>query len=83
MDHSWGRNISEYGLGGTGATICARYHTTPSSLLVITNAYHVGETETWFVPLDLAADVPYVLMMNGKFAPHFPYGFDVEPDVPM
>lgn len=83
MDHSWGRNVSDVGLGGLGATLAARYHEFAFGDWYVTNEPAGAEVRVWRVVLDPASDVFYSWAMRPKLAPHFPYGLDVDPDVPL
>lgn len=83
MDHKWGRNVSDYGLGDVGATLAARVLVTP--WLVVTNAPRSdGTQDWWFVP---SADTPDTAYFQEPFTPsavgHFPYGVLVEMDGPL
>lgn len=83
MDHSWGRNILKYGLGGYPCTLCARL-LAPTGTVVITNQPRTdGNVYFIRVPADTLPDAPYTYELVARFAPHFPYGFAVEPDVPL
>lgn len=82
MDHKWGRDVFNYGLGDLGATLCSRFH--PLDLrIVVTNASGSGaEVIAFQVPADTLSDAPYTQVGFFPTAPHFPYGLIVDDDAP-
>lgn len=83
MGSSWSANVARYGLGGTGATLAARLLDF-AEVLVITNQ-QIDPTicVRWDVPQDFEPDRDYFSAGIPRLAPHFPYGYHVEPDVPV
>lgn len=82
MDHSWGRNVTETGLGDTGATLVA-YLLPPSPYKVVTNAgTRTGRMVFWNIPLNPAIPMSKTELNVGIRPPHFPYGLSVTPDAP-
>lgn len=83
MDHSWGRNVVDYGLGDAGCTLAARADV-PFAIVVVTNAQpSPGVGLAWIIPPDTAPDDSWFAFGFGMGGLNFPYGFDVEPDVPL
>jgi hypothetical protein len=83
LDHKWGRNVLDLGLGSTGATICSRYPATPQFVLTNAPGFAGGTKQLWIISLD--TDAPWEVHSVG-FPPslgNFPYGEPVEPDLPM
>lgn len=80
MDHKWGRNVAEYGLGGTGATVASRVlGTAPQIVIVVTNAGRRGMPYYWILPNPGFVNSAY--MGAGNYLPdRFPMGYNVEPD---
>ena len=82
MEFSWGRNVTEYGLGSMGVTLASRL---PGTFRVVTNGTHPAfpgfHVEAY---LSLNPDTPILtsLAPNNPGHPHFPYGIPVEPNVP-
>lgn len=83
MDHKWGRNVYQFGLMDTGASLASCFLGHPE--LIITNAK---------VPFPGTQCVVWVLLNTGLYSGpgylgivgshrRFPYGFGVEPDVPL
>jgi hypothetical protein len=47
----------------------------------LTNKLEDGDAPVYLqVPLPTTPDAPYVVGVLPRFAPHFPYGYRVEPD---
>jgi hypothetical protein len=83
LEHSWGRNIPEQGLGNLGASLAARIRSGFGVGLWLTNIpFSSGAV---FVDIPLLVDAPYTFHGAGTVPgfPHFPYGLDVAPDVHM
>lgn len=80
MDHRWGRNVYDFGLGYGRTQMATR-------LLVLPQFWLLDEVYTptagiyLFEPLP-GTDDPYLVGAFLKYAPHFPYGYEgqVEPD---
>lgn len=84
MGSSWHANVWEAGLGGIGATVCARL---------------LGAGETWLTNALVAPDTNLAVVATAPPTSgsevytwsarditglgHFPYGFAVEPNVPV
>lgn len=83
MESSWGRNVSDYGLAWTGATVCSRWLADPSVILTNEALPNPNLAREWQILTDVS--FPYVTAALGKVPghPHFPYGYDVEPNVPL
>jgi hypothetical protein len=75
--------VQFYGLGGTGATIAARYLPVVDALHVITNTPRVGWGKLWVVPLDTEVDGTYFGFEFYGGGLNFPYGYEVEPNLPL
>lgn len=84
MGSKWRSNLWELGCGNLGATLCARQLGT--LFVVLTNAPAVEPPGSFvFVELPAIADFQYLI---GSYLPldptkNFPYGYPVEPDVPV
>lgn len=83
MESSWGRNVRFYGVGAAGATLAARFLVAPN--VILTN----GRDKTnpalvlaWQLP-DLVTQEMIPGGINVTGLGNFPYGFDVEPNVPL
>jgi len=83
LDHNWGRTISEMGLGGTGATLAARFLDFP--YIVLTNARDASgvHVQLWYTALD--TELPWLMVPYPTFGMNFPYiyGSLVEADGPV
>ena len=83
MEHKWGRNVYHYGVSDLGITLCSRLLGFGPTF-VLTNKPALGNVCVYIqTVLDTASPLPYVVGVLPKFAPHFPYGWPVEPDVPL
>lgn len=83
MDHKWGRNLYRYGINDTRTTLASRLLGFPPRFVLI-NKPALGDQAVYVeVVLDTASTLPYVVGVLPKFAPHFPYGWPVEPDEPV
>lgn len=83
MEHSWGRDVFLFGLGGTGATLAARFPP-PNHLFVLTNEKVLpGFRRIWQVPADTQPDAPYFAFTLNGGPDSFPYGQLVNGDVPL
>lgn len=81
MEHSWGLNVPDQGLGYPFVTLAAPVLTGFWAGWWVTN--QVFGSQTLMVRLPLLADMPYLTGVAG-FVPApqpFPYGFDVPADV--
>ena len=83
MEHKWGRNVSEYGVGSLGATLAARLLGEPH--VIVTNNQDVPTHVFCVVEALLFPDSPFGYAYLGKVPghPNFPYGLPVEPDGPV
>jgi hypothetical protein len=83
LDHSWGRNVAEQGLGGLGATLAARLLLLPGSWWVINVRGESGVPLAVRLPPDM--DTPYLVTETTQPGQggNFPYGAVVPPDVPV
>lgn len=72
-----------YGLGDTGATVAARL-LGDANVFIMTNEVTLpGLRRIWLIPPDTALNPAYfAFTLNGGFG-NFPWGFNVEPDVPL
>jgi hypothetical protein len=83
LDHSWGRNVSDYGLGSAGASLAARV--LPGMTNIVTNGSDYGPAfyDVWAINPDTGLYTRSTwLKIPGAFG-NFPYFWDVEPDVPV
>lgn len=83
MDHEWGRNVLEAGLGDTGCTLAARL---PDPLGVATfylTNEDVFNVRIWELPPDTAPDAPYFAFTLTQGLGNFPYGYPVVGDGPV
>lgn len=83
MEHSWGRNVQEKGLGALGATLAARLLLLPGEVYLINAQPHAPTAITVQVFPDTAPFPMYLFGAATKFTPRFPYGQTVEADVPL
>lgn len=83
MDHNWGRWVSEYNVGDTGATLASYYHVSGGTA-VLTNEY-VGTNfcVIWFYGSDMSVPMARNIVNKYPGFPNFPYGWEVEPDAPV
>lgn len=82
MDHKWGRNITTYGLGDLGATVCSRF--LGSGLVVFTNSWR-ADIGRFLAAVKTPDGEAWVFTYGYEPVPghpHFPYGWPVEPDAP-
>lgn len=83
MDHKWGRNVTLFGLVGTGCTLASRYPV-PNHNFCVTNEYIDGvHHRIWQIPADTQPDLAYFAFTTTGGPAHFPYGQQVEPDAPV
>lgn len=83
MEHSWGRNVFEQGLGGLGATLAARNLLVTHLKLYVTNANNGVQYLSVVVPADMQSDDPYIFQWQSMLGQNFPYLNPVPPDVPL
>lgn len=83
MDHSWGRNVSEAGLTTLGATLASRIPIFGEGAWLL-NVRTPTSTLIWYEP-PLDTEIPYGFAVQALPDPtkNFPYGWVVEPDVPL
>lgn len=83
MDHEWGRNVTELGVGGTGATLAARRLGFPNIILTNAPGPVPGSRQAFlFYPdTDFPMTDAYYYYLGG--ATSFPGGWAVEPDGPV
>jgi len=83
LDHKWGRNVIDLGLGDLGATLAARNPSFPQQVWY--NVTYAGGSMCWYALTPLDTNDPYIFGV-GPVVPagtHFPYNRPVEPDVPL
>jgi len=83
LDHEWGRNITELGLGDLRASMAAhQLDVTPDNVYMLNNLrfgfYMNAHT---VAPEHVRWHFNFVNPVPGH--PHFPYGRSVEPDAPV
>jgi hypothetical protein len=83
LEHKWGRDVFNFGLSSTGASLAARSIVLPR--LIYTNEFYDGYwMRYWFLP---AVDTPDTPFEKGLLLPplmgHFPRGVACEPDEPL
>ncbi len=83
MDHKWGRWVTHYGLSGAGATLASSYAVQFGHYVLTNWTYQADYAWAWYVPPDTAPDAPTYPFLLVKHAPHFPYGYRVDPDGPV
>lgn len=83
MDHSWGRNVRRYGLGSFNVTLCSRLLPFPPDYVLINVTQEPDACVYMRVPSDMNPDAPYTIGVLPRFEEHFPYGWPVDPDVPL
>lgn len=83
MDHKWGRNIYDLGLGSLGATIAARW--LPAPRFVVTNVRGPFNTALWAVlPVGDNQAYDFQWIPTGALpGMNFPWFWAVEPDEPV
>jgi hypothetical protein len=80
LEHRWGRNIPDHGLGSLGATLAARLLTEIEPRYYVINVTRAGVPLIVRIPLG-TEDGPYgIILRSAEKAGNFPYGFKVEPD---
>lgn len=83
MEHKWGRNVFEYGLGLTESTLASRLLAGPPGYILCNGS---AETDTHLIALiPTDTSLPYVFDSFPDIPghPHFPYGHSVEADAPV
>lgn len=80
MASNWSANVVRYGLGCTGATLCARALVPIDFEVIYTNHKVAGRCDVWVLPPDTALDSAYSYFTVFVGDLNFPYGADVEPD---
>lgn len=83
MDHEWGRNVTEFGLGDMGATLAGLKPGPPLAYYVINAPGHGFYLVTQQVPTDTSPQYTYFGIPIPHLHPHFPYGEHVNPDAPV
>lgn len=83
MEHEWGRNVFDYGLGNSGCTLAARLPSPLSTIMVTNERMPVGQARAWGILPDMDAWTPFNIGRVGDPNGHFPYGHPVEPDAPV
>ena len=83
MEHRWGRNVFDLGMGGLCDGLCARALAYPG--WVLTNRRRPsGAQDWWSVPFPGSGIEEYTPFADqGVASGPFPYGQLVEPDVPL
>lgn len=83
MDHKWGRNVTEYGIGSFDCTLCARRLDLDN--FYVTNSTYASGFMVWFFRLPADEHSPYIIGVAPVVPPgkNFPYQWDVEPDAPV
>lgn len=83
MEFSWSQDVARQGLGSLGITLCSRLLGTAQNFL--TNQPAGGDCIQYLVPTAVNPHAAYVGTTLSKLPghPHFPYGYDVEPNVPL
>lgn len=81
MESNWGENVGHLGLGGTGATLAARFRAFP--WIVVTNGWTFDRDSLTVWITDPDTDLAWIPLVTDKaaFPVNFPYGLDVEPIV--
>lgn len=82
MDHDWGSNVIDYGLGSMGATLCGVNYESPTLIVCLLNDLRAGHFSLMYVPTDMST--PYIRVGTAPLPGHtrFPYGYFVHPDAP-
>jgi hypothetical protein len=83
LEYEWQKNVWDLGLGDLGATACSRFLFFPQ--WVFTNADYVWETGIFAAyQLPNTEDDPYLGFTGfGQPRMSFPYGTQVQPNVPV
>jgi len=83
LDHKWGRNITDLGLGDLGGTMCSPFLGLPQAGVINFKPTPTSHLEFFIGPAGapLRIDLATVLDVGGVH--HFPYGRPVVPDAPM
>lgn len=79
MENEWGANVTLFGLGSLGVTLCAPLHGSP--LGILTNSTVPGDPYALvaYLPLHPAIDnYGFGGMIIPSNHPHFPYGYAVD-----
>lgn len=82
MDHSWGKNVSDFGLAGVGATLVSRTLGFPAFAMTNADPWDGRYIDYWYCPADMPDAVFFRVTSSDPRVGHFPYGRPVEPDVP-
>lgn len=83
MEHDWGRNVTEFGLGDLGATMAAIYPFPPAIYLTNREFGPDAFIGTQQVPTDTSPRISFYPYPKMPGHPHFPYGWAVTPDAPV
>jgi hypothetical protein len=83
LDHKWGRNVSAYGLGDTGATLAARILTLATATAIINVRSPGGTVMSWQYLGNIQGYMPGGFLTMPDPSENFPYGFIVEADGPV
>lgn len=83
MDHSWGRNVADLGLGGLGATLAARLNMVAGDWYILNRDRRAPTAVIVAIPPDMGPVIQYVFSSLPKLVPNFPFGYSVDADVPL
>lgn len=75
--------MTAYGLGGTGATLAARWRLAPQLIITNEDTGFAGQCRLYVIGPNPDDPIEPGLLGIVGFHPRFPYGFPVEPDVPL
>lgn len=83
MDHKWGRDITTYGVGDLGATVCSRFP--GGSVTVVLLNVRVSPTKCLQAVISSDMNNPMQIQERIHNRPdlNFPFGLAVEADAPV
>ena len=73
----------DWGLGNSGATLASRFLGLPNLFITNEDVGDPGQCRAWFDAPDMDTPMAKVLLGIVGIHPHFPYGFNLIPDVPL
>lgn len=83
MEHEWGRNITTYGVGDCGATMCSRVLSGSFNQILTNSLTSGGLALVWELPSLVNPSYGLGTFIRLPGHPNFPYGYNVDPDAPL
>lgn len=83
MESSWSRNVTDEGFACLGLSLCSRMLILPDQFLTNLTLFDGTVAVKLRFPLDTDEPLESSGVDVPPTHPHFPYGFAVDPDVPL